>query len=76
MGEFFSLIDQALVDVRQASGDDIPLPQIVASEPEPAQAEEIFALAVIEDADVQSPAEQQKKAAKLFHVGVITQCSQ
>lgn len=62
LGEFFSLIDQALVDARQASGDDISLPQIVTSEPEPVQAEEIFALAVIEDADVQSPAEQQKKA--------------
>jgi hypothetical protein len=62
LGEFFSLIDQALVDARQTSADDIPLPQIVESEPEPAQAEEIFALAVIEDADVQSPAEQQKKA--------------
>jgi hypothetical protein len=39
LGEFFSLIDQALVDARQTSADDIPLPQIVESEPEPAQAE-------------------------------------
>ncbi len=60
LGEFFSLIDQALADLRQASADDIPLP--VSAAPEPVQAEEIFALAVIADTDVQSPAEQQKKA--------------
>ncbi len=60
LGEFFALIDQALVDARQVSADGIPLPQ--SPTPEPAQAEEIFALAVIEDAEASSPAEQQKKA--------------
>lgn len=60
LGEFFSLIDQALVDARQASADDIPLPESAA--PEPVQTEEIFALAVIDDSEASSPAEQQKKA--------------
>ncbi|WP_017736624.1 hypothetical protein [Pseudomonas sp. CBZ-4] len=60
LGEFFSLIDQALVDARQASADDIPLPESAA--PEPVQTEEIFALAVIDDSEASSPSEQQKKA--------------
>lgn len=60
LGEFFSLIDQALVDARQASADDIPLPESAA--PEPVQTEEICALAVIDDSEASSPAEQQKKA--------------
>lgn len=60
LGEFFSLIDQALVDARQASADGIPLPE--SATPEPVQTEEIFALAVIDDSEASSPAEQQKKA--------------
>lgn len=68
LGEFFSLIDQALIDVRQASVDDTPAPQQVVPEPEPevlepAQVEEISALAVIEDTPVRSPAEQQSKVS-------------
>lgn len=66
LGEFFSLIDQALTEVRQTSVDELPPPQRVAPEPEllePAQAEEICALAVIEDAEVRSPVEQQNKVS-------------